>query len=201
MNRNNIFIICIKNIFSFPISIWRRTLYFRRRSSNSSKYSNITHVYPISIVNDWNILSLQVFALFSHLLLTCVLIWTRTDNISTTLPLKYQVNDMIINTDNYDQIDSAYLTLISIGIIFIIFRLVVFLRTHLIVNIYSIICLFLDCIGCLFVAWMILDGFNWYYYGFILALCVLFPALKDLLTISGSFTQYLMELSKLQNTQ
>ena len=126
--------------------------------------------------------SFRVFALFSHFILTTALLWTKFDPIQVTL---------IDPTDNatYSSYNNSYTTLISFGLIGLFVEFIILGINRYNITLFSVIHLLLDCIACVFISWIILDGLDWREYGWILSICVLLPAIGDTIGCIQYFLQ------------
>lgn len=105
----------------------------------------------------------RIFPLFSHILLTTVLYWTKFDSIQVTLSFPS-------DKSAYQFADESYTGLISVSLIFLIFQ-VVCLGLEVRVTLWTILHIFLDICACTFVTWIILDGLSWETYVYIFTFC------------------------------
>ena len=101
----------------------------------------------------------------SHFVLTTGLIWTRIDSIQITLKASADKLD-------YNSINNSYLALISFGLIFLAIEMLMFLMAPHHISLFEALKLFMDMVGCFFIAWIILDGLEWLTYVYIFVFCV-----------------------------
>uniref|UniRef100_A0A7S0SWV3 Transmembrane protein 107 n=1 Tax=Chromulina nebulosa TaxID=96789 RepID=A0A7S0SWV3_9STRA len=133
------------------------------------------------LVKDMNdelpIPSLRIFGIFSHILLTTGLYWTKIDSIQVTMGLKS-------NNQTYRSINYRYETLISFGLIFLFIRLLFISIQPYEISITVIFSIIMDSIACLFISWIMLDGLSWYQYEYIFVFCALLPLVIDIISFS-----------------
>jgi Transmembrane protein len=112
---------------------------------------------------EYRVAVVRIFPLFSHILLTTVLYWTKFDSIQVTLS---SPSDKLA----YQFADESYTGLISVSLIFLIFQ-VVCLGLEVRVTLWTILHIFLDICACTFVTWIILDGLSWDTYIYVFVFC------------------------------
>ena len=123
------------------------------------------------------IVSLRIIFLITHLLLTFGLTWTRQPMITVTLQYSDRNNQSLAN-----QYDDQFLGLIIFNMILLLMEML-FLMFNLynMYNIFYVTHMVLDIIASFFVFWMIMDGWDWKTFIFILVFCSLVPLIYDVL--------------------
>ncbi len=111
------------------------------------------------------ILSIRIYAILSHFLLTTVLIWTRIDSIQVTMSTSDSDNVYKIYNENYT-------SMLAFALVLLIARFLLLFFNIMDITAISIFNIILDGIACLFNAWSALDGLAWYNYSYIFVFCV-----------------------------
>ena len=111
------------------------------------------------------ILSIRIYAILSHFLLTTVLIWTRIDSIQVTMSTSDSDNVYRIYNENYT-------TMLAFALVLLVARFSLLFFNIMDITVISIFNIILDGIACLFNAWNALDGLAWYNYSYIFVFCV-----------------------------
>jgi hypothetical protein len=109
--------------------------------------------------------SLRLIALMSHFVLTTALLWTKFDSLQVTLKANASKHD-------YESINSSYTGLIASSLIALLFEMMWTTATAKNVSLSGTIQLFMDIVGCFFIAWIVLDGLSWTTYIYIFVFCV-----------------------------
>lgn len=118
------------------------------------------------VLCDFRISFMRVFVLFSHILFTTFLYWTKIDQIQVTLP-----PPSLLANAQYKADDISYTGFLSVGLIFLFIE-VFYLGFEVQITIWSCLHLFLDFCANLFLVWIILDGLTWTSYIYIFVFCV-----------------------------
>lgn len=107
---------------------------------------------------------LRFDALMLHFILTTMLIWTKFDSIQTS----------IYYTDNssFSDRNQSYLGMVYTSLILLLIRLVFLGFDKSNVTFTGVISLFLDCLACFFIVWIVLDGLIWSSYAYVFGFCV-----------------------------
>lgn len=105
----------------------------------------------------------RIFPLFSHILLTSVLYWTKFDSIQVTLSSR---------SDNvgYRLANESYTGVISVSLVFLIFQMIC-LGLEVRITLWTILHIFLDVCACTFITWIILDGLSWNIFIYVFVFC------------------------------
>jgi hypothetical protein len=114
---------------------------------------------------DFRIHLLRLFTLFSHLLFTTVLFYTKVDSIKVTL------NPFVNNDADYHRADVSYTGLIAVAVILLLVELG-YAAGESRITWATMVHVFLDVIACLFTSWIILDGLPWDLYVPVWVFCV-----------------------------
>jgi len=114
---------------------------------------------------DFRIHLLRLFTLFSHLLFTTVLFYTKVDSIKVTL------NPFVNNDADYHRADVSYTGLIAVAVILLLVELG-YAAGESRITWATMVHVFLDIIACLFTSWIILDGLPWDLYVPVWVFCV-----------------------------
>lgn len=121
--------------------------------------------------------SIRLYALLSHFIMTCSLLWTRFDSIQVTLHSGYTKSD-------YKEKEDIYVGLVAFGLALLSAQLFMFATSYYQVNIEATLHLVLDVTACFFIAWIVMDGLDWRTYIYILCFCVILPTFGDALRFS-----------------
>ena len=122
---------------------------------------------------DFKLTNLRVLALTIHLISTGMLIWTKFDPIHVAM---IDIND----NEEFDSINTSYMSLLAFAVIFIVFQLAFFLgRSPSVITLGSVMHLCLDFLASFFNFWIALDGLSWFTYLNVWLLCVLVPTVYD----------------------
>jgi len=138
-----------------------------------------------SLFINWKLENLRIFANTIHLIMQGVLIWTKFDSIQVS---------MLNPADDaeYERYNTHYMTLLSFGIIFILWQLVCFLMNNpRVVTFSSVIHLVMDVLGIFFSVWIALDGLAWTTYLVTWVFCILLPAVYDMTDLLLRFSSRL----------
>ena len=100
-----------------------------------------------------------------HFLMTTVLYWTRFPSVSIGLPANY-------SKEKYEEEENAYLTVISLGLIFLLGQFVMLPVHYEKLYFRNVINLALDIAAIFFNFWIAFDGLHWHTYVFIFIFCV-----------------------------
>ena len=114
---------------------------------------------------DFRVHMLRLFSLFSHLLFTTVLFYTKVDSIKVTL------NPFVNNDADYRRADVSYTGLIAVAVILLLVE-VGYAAGESRITWATMVHVFLDFIACLFTSWIILDGLPWNLYVPVWVFCV-----------------------------
>lgn len=119
--------------------------------------------------------ALRIIFLFSHLLLTFGLIWTRSPMVAVTLKYSQRYNQSL--ADNYDR---TFLGLIIFNMVLLLFELILLMRNaYKLYAISYVAHMVLDILATFFISWMIFDGWVWTTFVFIVVFCSLVPCIYD----------------------
>lgn len=134
--------------------------------------------------------ALRIIFLFSHLLLTFGLLWTRLPMITVSLTYSQRYDQSLVNS-----YDDSFLGLIIFNMILLLFELILLMRNaYKIYTISYISHVVLDVLASFFIFWMILDGWDWTTFIFIVVFCSLVPCIFDV----GELVISWIKISKLR---
>ena len=133
--------------------------------------------------------SLRIIFLLTHLLLTFGLTWTRQPMITVALKYSERNNQSLLN-----QYDDNFLGLIIFNMVLLFVEILFLMRNmYNIYNIFFVAHIVLDMLASFFIFWMIMDGWDWTTFIFILVFCTLVPIIYDV----GELILSLIKSSKL----
>ena len=130
-----------------------------------------------SLFINWKLENLRIFAITIHLIMQGVLIWTKFDSIQVS---------MVDPADDleYERYNQHYVTLLSFGIIFILWQLACFLINNpCVVTFGGVIHLVMDVFGIFFAVWIAMDGLAWTSYLLTWIFCIMLPAVYDMVDL------------------
>ena len=140
--------------------------------------------------SDFSVVSMRIFALLSHFLVTCVLLWTRSDCVSVILKRTATNNDFENEDANFRAVLGLNLLLIALKTCTLALLGDITIRLDLCINV------FLDICATFFITWMVLDGWDWRVIIYIFLFCSLFPFVYDILCIILYFIRKQFVLAK-----
>jgi len=126
------------------------------------------------MIVDFKMGMMRCYALFSHILLTTGLYWTKFDSLQVSMVDYTSDHEFIIA-------NQQYVGLISFAIVSLFVEVCFLMASHENVNLGFVMHLFLDVCACFFLSWIILDGQEWQTYGYIFFFCVIVPVSYDLI--------------------
>ena len=133
--------------------------------------------------------SLRIIFLLTHLLLTFGLTWTRQPMINVALKYSERNNLSLVN-----QYDDKFLGLIIFNMVLLFLEILFLMRNmYNVYNIFFVAHIVLDMLASFFIFWMIMDGWEWTTFIFILVFCTLVPVIYDV----GELLLSLIKSSKL----